>query len=337
MAVGDPVTCVVLPPAEDAEILALLGRVYPGSPIHQDPARLGQYWGWRYRHGRSAVADEIVLGARTPAGELVGVRPVSIVPAVLTGRPALLGILSSVATSPQHRGRGVFRTLSGAAESLLAERGVPLALTFPNQRSHPLYQRRGDWRDHGDLPQLLGPAAGIGVARRSPAETSWIEAAAECWTAVAPSVAMGVARTAELLRWRYLDHPWYRYDAVVERDEAGKPQGFAVCRVVSERGRLWARVGLVFELFAARGESATLTRLWRGCARCIRERGGLLVHLLTADAGAFPLSTRLANAIVALPRGLLRSLKCVSLPLGPSAAPPLGPGCYLGWGDTDSA
>lgn len=54
----------------------------------------------------------------------------------------------------------------------------------------------------------------------------------ECWTRVFAPDFTGVARNADYLAWRFLDHPTYTYKILLARNPQNEISGFAACRLV---------------------------------------------------------------------------------------------------------
>jgi hypothetical protein len=161
------------------------------------------------------------------------------------------------ATRADHRGRGLFRSLTlGAVEALTAE-GVDLVFNTPNERSRPGYLAMG-WQVVGRVPVAVAlPSvralprlrAARGPARKWSSPTSAgrdagevlgdPSAAAALVGALAPRRALATPRTPAYLRWRYVDGPVAYRTLALGADPA---EGLAVFRLRRRGGSTEASV-----------------------------------------------------------------------------------------------
>jgi GNAT superfamily N-acetyltransferase len=128
------------------------------------------------------------------------------------------------ATSPDHQGLGIFRTLTLHALEQMAEEGVEFVFNTPNERSRPGYLKMG-WEPVGQLRPMVRPRSPMGLPTilrgRVPA-SHWGEpttvgadaadvfaddaAVEELLSSLQPKTSDGRLRTrrsAAYLRWRY--------------------------------------------------------------------------------------------------------------------------------------
>lgn len=118
------------------------------------------------------------------------------------------------ATHPDHRGAGIFRTLTMSAVEELTADGVGFVFNTPNDKSMPGYLKMG-WEIGGRLPVGLLPRASIGSVRqlpearvgadRWPLETDVGRPAefVEADVAEPDDGLLRIRRSIEHLRWRY--------------------------------------------------------------------------------------------------------------------------------------
>jgi len=137
---------------------------------------------------------------------------------------------------------------AGALDALLREAAEP----FPN----PF----GEYRP----PRDAAPGGALRVERWSPGvERDWDDV----WRREFAPRFQGVCRDASFLRWRYLDHPRWKYRvSVVRSGTDGRPRGIAVSRVEPLQGRKEA-VYRVLDFLAAD-----------------EDCGAALAHALVSDA-----------------------------------------------------
>ena len=211
---------------DEPAVLALLQASLEWLPDGHHAA----YRDWKHREnpfGVSpawvAVDGERVVGFRTfmrwefdtPAGLRRAVRAVD------------------TATSPAHRGRGVFSRLTSHALDEVREEGVDFVFNTPNDASRPGYLKLG-WELVGRLPvsvRVRRPTALWKMARarvraeRWSLETDAASAAADALADTSavtqllasqpPAVGIRTRRTPEYLAWRYAGFSPLRYRAVV--------------------------------------------------------------------------------------------------------------------------
>ena len=202
-----------------AAIVALAGEALGWDPA----APNAELFAWK--HDRSPFGPSPMWVA-TVDGELAGFRT------FLRWRWRLpsgevLGAVRAVdtATHPDHRGRGIFRTLTMGAVDEMFDEGVDLVFNTPNDQSRPGYLTMG-WQVVGTVPVAVAVRSPLAAARmlraRVPAE-KWsldttcgdpadqvvndTEAIATLLTRVPRARGWRTDRTPEFLRWRYADGP----------------------------------------------------------------------------------------------------------------------------------
>jgi len=154
-----PITVRRWSPADEAEVLALLGASLGWVPddLHS------RFFRWKHQQSSFgvspawvAVLDGQIVGFRVfLRWELVGPGggvPVRAVRAVDT------------ATHPLHQGRGIFRDLTLHALGELSTEGVELVFNTPNDRSRPGYLKMG-WHTVGRLPVRARPRSARSLVR----------------------------------------------------------------------------------------------------------------------------------------------------------------------------
>lgn len=149
--------------------------------------------------------------------------------------------------------------------------------------------------DAGRAARFLAPDAAAALAPMTPPEPEGeiirglAPDYAPDWARYPAPMAFGTVRSADHLRWRYLDHPVFRY----EIDLAPGPSGPAVCvwRIESAMGEVVDRVGRIVEFFhpadaEMRGRAVLASALARMCAD-----GAAFADLL-CSAGTFVATAR---------------------------------------------
>jgi predicted acetyltransferase len=106
----------------------------------------------RLRAGQELLLGAFVDGAPAGAAMLHDMRQYWL------GRPVRMGGVASVKVAPEHRGRGIGRTLMTELLNLIAERGYPLAALYP--ATMPIYRSLG-WELAGGRHQFSVPARSL--------------------------------------------------------------------------------------------------------------------------------------------------------------------------------
>ena len=282
------------------------GEAYPDLDMH--------YWAWRY-------LSDTPFRARIVIAEHDGC-PIGIQPMIIFdwqwGRCRYKGAMyTGVMTHPDHRRRGVFRSLVGAANDYAAESGAHFSMTLPNEASLPGFLKTGEWQYPGLASMFLkvvdGEALLRAKLRRAPAkllglipqaffrprrvdrddvrldvteaETVPDELEAIFDDYAVASDALMIRRTARFWNWRYGMHPKSIYRTLLATRE-GHLTG-AVVTSVAERAGL--EVGMIVDL-VARGGMPVIRSLLRAAEAGLRSRGA---GLIACQATSGPLKAAL--------------------------------------------
>lgn len=291
-------------------ILRLVRNVHGDAYLDLDES----YWAWRY-------LSDTPFRARIVIAEHEG-RPIGIQPMIIFdwqwGRCRYKGAMyTGVMTHPDHRRRGVFHSLVGAANDCAAKSGAHFSMTLPNEASLPGFLKTRQWRYPGlasmflkmvDGEALLRPKLGslpakllglipqaffrprpvgrddvrldVTEAKTVPdeLETVFDDYAAAC-------NALMIRRTARFWNWRYGAHPRSIYRTWLATRE-GHLAG-AVATSTGERAGL--DVGMIVDL-VARGGMPVIRGLLRAAEAGLRSRG---VGLIACQATSGPLKAAL--------------------------------------------
>jgi predicted acetyltransferase len=106
----------------------------------------------RLRAGQGLLLGAFADGAAAGAAMLHDMRQYWL------GRPVGMGGVASVKVAPEHRGRGIGRTLMTELLNLIAERGYPLSALYP--ATMPIYRSLG-WELAGGRHQFSVPAGSL--------------------------------------------------------------------------------------------------------------------------------------------------------------------------------
>jgi GNAT superfamily N-acetyltransferase len=210
---------------------------------------------FRWKHLENPFGESLLLVAELD-GEIVGLRAFLRWEFTVGDRSLRAVRAVDTATREDHRGKGIFSTLTNAA---IAELRTDTDLVFntPNSSSRPGYLKMG-WREVGRVPVWIKVKKPISFARGVRSATSVTDRPEREITVTAPFAADSLGDDADLrsfldelenpaerlatpysseyLAWRYARAP-LGYRAVVART-AGRIDGIAIFRV-RPRGVLW--------------------------------------------------------------------------------------------------
>jgi GNAT superfamily N-acetyltransferase len=291
---------------DEGEVLELLRGALGGGPGGERPP---EYFRWKHLENPFGRSFMTVAERRS---EIIGFRSLMRWRFAMGGETIEAVRPVDTATHPEHRGRGVFQTLTLAA--LDALRGeVDLVFNTPNPDSLRGYLKMG-WRVVGEVPisiRILRPARFAawklrrGAATLPPPPAVRAPAAADVLRddrgvaalldrAEATPWGLSTVRTAEYLRWRFARAPVLRYHAVAERRGA-ELTGLAFFRLRSE-GPLWGVT--VADVIVPPGDTATARRL----LAAVRRSADVAYVATSFPTGTAPASARSGPLSVPSPR-----------------------------------
>lgn len=285
---------------ETAAILRLVRAVHGDQHVELNE----RYWMWRYLNDCGFRA-EIVMAEHE--GEPIGIQPVAPFDWQWQELRCRGMMYTGVLTHPNHRRRGVFRSLIDSSNQHSAKLGALFSMTMPNDASLPGFIRFRDWTYPGSIPlwfkvidgpamlrpktgraiaSLFGPMAGLCFRRRRLCGSTHLNC--EPTTVVPDELdkvfdrfardcgALMLRRTAKYWNWRYGARPGGHYRTLLLRD--GGAVAGAVATSVGRRMGL--DIGMIVDLLAAGGVPVLRRLLWEAEAE-LRTRG---LGLVTCQA-----------------------------------------------------
>ncbi len=279
-------------PADDAGMRAVIAAAFPDNPKARPEITAWQYWGNPFGPTCAWVWED--------EGRIVATYTAYPMPAVLDGRPGLVGNGVDAAVDPAYQGRRLFEPLARALYAGAGQAGMEMTMCFIN---NPLAIRgtsKAGWLEVGRLAvwvlpvddKWLGrrahlPAALAGLARRgvwrlpagpAAAPSTAVPQGLDALWARSGGVTTGVARGQAWWDWRYGAHPDRPY-LCFEVRRGGELAGAAVATV---RDAFGGRFVYLLELVADDAEAARA--LARGAAAHAREAGAAGVALMGLPA-----------------------------------------------------
>lgn len=205
---------------------------------------------WRWKYDKAHALGAVNMVAVDDQGALVGHAGTTVWHGERGGQPLRLGQVCDVMVSPVFRGglgpdsvyRRIMVELDRALQGLAPQCGPLYLYGFPGHTPARLGQRMGLYRLLGTRMTAVAPTAvpqGWGARRWWTAcrlrAIPWGEALAQhdAWSAAvrheAPS-ALRLIKDAAYLRWRYAQHPMFRYSYWLLRGWSGRVRGWLVTR-----------------------------------------------------------------------------------------------------------
>jgi GNAT superfamily N-acetyltransferase len=285
-------------PTDESAVLALLFDSLAGGPTGE---RTPEFFRWK--HEQSPFGSSPTLVAEHE-GKVVGLRTFMRWEFGVGDETVRAVRAVDTATDEAHRGRGIFRLLTLALVDDLTGK-IDFIFNTPNSSSLPGYLKMG-WQQVGDVPIHVRPVRlvrflrGIRSARevtpasdedRSRCPLPGAGDVLEGLTGLdgllddvlagdAASGALHTRRTADYLRWRYVDAPGLDYRAM-PLTSGGTLQGLAIARP-RRRGAL--RELTLSELLVRPGDTVSARRLLAGLRRSGCDH--VAAHFAPGTAGA---------------------------------------------------
>lgn len=268
------------------------------------PAPTYDWWSF----GCPAAASGFMVAEA--AGRIAGVQPMEIFPFAAGGKNLTGALLTGVAVHPDFRRRGIFSALVKACEQETWRQNAAFVTTMPNEKSRPGFLRAG-YIDLGRrqllvrplrpatlggkvipvLGHLAGAAGGVvqTVLKKIPAMDGLtvrsvnvlapeIETLAARHEKLFPGLRM--QRSADWLRWRFLEAPLRKYHLLELRTAAGELVGFAAATMDDrEQFKAW----YLMDLFVGEKEfAAPLVRAL--CALAPAENAEAVAAVVSSPA-----------------------------------------------------
>ncbi len=283
-------------PEDNSAIWDLVRRVYP------DRSGLDwSYWQWRYL---SDTDFRAVIIMAEHEGRPIAIRPMAFFD-FQWGEERLKGVMhSAVLTHPDHRRRGIFRSMVASSNEYLARQGAQFSISMPNDLSVQGFLRWSDWHHAGFIPLYLKVADGSvmlrpRLGRAAAALLGWMphpffrrrgdpigKQAFDCeQVTTMPNEldevfdlfardceTLMIRRTTAYWNWRYLARPNVAYRTLVAR-RAGRMMGVVATSVQKRAG---LQLGMVLDI-VGRGGLPVLRQLLRDAEAELVSRGAGLV------------------------------------------------------------
>jgi N-acetylglutamate synthase-like GNAT family acetyltransferase len=284
-----------------AAVLALSRRCFPSDDEEKKDPRFRD---WEYRHGRSFLADD--------EGRVVAHLGMIAQKVVIDGAsvPAVLAV--DAMTDPDYRGRRLFSQVAAHARDAVRNELV-LSTAWQIRKAVLGGIVAAGWSVTDGARVLIRPFALLSTLGKAAGEST-TDVAHLATIARAMFDGAHVERSAEYLRWRYLESPSWRYD-ITATDNA-----WLVTRATTLKGfTTLAIVDVAWRPGASSEASGLLSRALRGA------RTTLAATLVTRSHPAYGWFLR---------RGFLPGPHRFNLLVQPfQTLPPLR--WQLAWGDTD--
>jgi GNAT superfamily N-acetyltransferase len=280
-------------PEETGAILDLVRAVHGEAHMELNEA----YFSWRYLSETRFRADIIMAEHE---GKPIGIQPMALFDWQWNDARLKGAMYTGVLTHPDHRRRGVFRSLIDSSNEHAARSGAQFSMTLPNDASLPGFLNFGDWRYPGLISLALKVTNGAAMLRPRlggalSSLVGWMPTLAfrrrddddimsnisfdrvttmpeELDTLLDGFVrdcgGLMIRRTAAYWNWRYLSRPSSNYRTIIARS-----QGRLIGAVTTAAGRrMGMEVGLIADL-VAEGGANVIRALIRAAEADFSDRG----------------------------------------------------------------
>lgn len=285
---------------DDAPAILRLVRIVHGEAYQEINET---YWNWRYLNNTPFRA-QIVMAEHE--GQPIGIQPMAIFD-WQRGEERMKGAMyTGVLTHPDHRRRGVFKSLVESSNDFAKSVGALFSMTLPNDASLPGFLKTKEWEYPGliqmhmkvadgakMLRPKLGPLAGLvgwmpgvffgskGAGRANDVTCRVVNDVPDDLEAVFDSFArdsdtLMIRRTAPYWRWRHLTRPALTYRTIMAT--RGSETVGAVSIGTGKRAGL--DVGMIMDIVA--GGGVPVLRALLGAAEEELRRAG--IGLLSCQA-----------------------------------------------------
>lgn len=143
-------------PDDTGALLDLFRTVYSDRYLEIDRT----YWEWRYQTD-TACSTGVFMAELD--GHPIGVLPMAVFDFQWHETRLTGAMICGLVTHPDHRRRGIFRSLVGSVVERTVDLGVPFIMGIPNDPSLPGYFKFGGWHYFGDIQLCLKIADGRAV------------------------------------------------------------------------------------------------------------------------------------------------------------------------------
>jgi GNAT superfamily N-acetyltransferase len=186
-------------------------------------------------------------------------------------------MVQDVMTHPDFRGLGVMHELSRMCRETLCVSEHPVNYTFPNERSHNSFIRRG-WKEAFRIPFRSLEISHVPSATSAGCDslqllTEPVAGLDDLWTTFSSNVRFASLRNSEYLKWRYWDRPEATYFPYALLHSDGTLRGFIIMKSF-DRGES-GLVSHICELFTDPSDEDAVERLLDGAIHLSREEGAV--------------------------------------------------------------
>ena len=289
---------IEFPEEDDEKIIELQKIVYPKHPVYSDREKSLKFWRWWFREPLWKKSRVFGVNGK---GCIAGVRPLSFMPMILSGKQELCGVLNATVTHPHYRKQGIFSaSLNYVLDAAKREEGVRFLISFPNELSYPLHLKNNRMAVLCDLPlyiKVFSPKAFfkrklflpdavskaiLNMFQRTKSrvlpegytvkETEVFDNRFDrLWERAVNNHKIRVQRTAQYLRWRYGQSPLGPYTVLIaEKGTSGELAGYVIVKMESRFG---IKMGLILDLLVLPEEMPAASAMVGKCLSLLEERG----------------------------------------------------------------
>lgn len=244
---------------DEKQIIPLLKLTFK-LPMFDDE----KYWNWMYKNNPENLMK---IWLAEDNGKIVGHYAVMPVSMKIVDKLQLGTLSINIAVHPAYQGRGIFPTLVKQTYNELAEEGIQITISYPNERSYPIFIKKLDWFGIPSLPTLFRPFDLEGLLTRKIHNRYLVKMVNslgllflkiffrekkydlagkidvrkvsffddridEFWKDASKGYKIITVRDKKYLTWRYLENPNYDY-LIYLAEKEGKILGYIVLKLMA--------------------------------------------------------------------------------------------------------
>ncbi len=196
---------------------------------------------WRWKYLENPLKENLILVFEDKNGKIVGEEAIVPFKAYFKGKIVKIGHSVDSMVSKSYRGRGIFKKLALKSLEEGKERGYSYFYGFPNKNSLPIYTQKLKWISYGYIRRWIFPLnlnilfvkfridfsilsplfkIGTGLIKRNfdIQKVSDFKGVENYLENLKKRYDIFLLRDEDFLTWRYINHPYYKYDIFKDND-----------------------------------------------------------------------------------------------------------------------
>jgi len=261
--------------------------------------------GWQWLHLLNP-AGKSIIEISEKNGLIVGQYPlilhvIKVGPQIVTGSQIV-----DTMTHPDERKSGISSKLGELVLNELSDRGISIAIGFPNQKAYPFHMKRG-WTDIGPFNAMLKPVNAKHILKEynlkglfliisanaikfikillipdRELSTSFTireifrfdERVTKMWESLSNQYQIAIVRNDKYLNWRYIDNPTMKYSVYIA-EEYNDILGYIV---LGDKFENDFHIGIIYDIIGALDRNDIIRSLIEKAVEFFEERGVDMIY-----------------------------------------------------------